>query len=581
MIVILIWWIQFFIITCALGFLTIKILSIYLPGVEHRSNFFRAFWLGFVVLITFLQFVSLFLPINYFTLLVLWLISILTILIFHKELLITLIGFKKEDTSLYLRALFVLAIAVTMLFVLFSATQDVYQADAYIYHFNAVHWISEFPAVPGLIHIHERLAFNSSFFLFAALNNIWFLHDAYYHTALSFLVVITAIQWIAVLFSKNYTWKQKLFVVSTAPFVLVAIVLSKRVSSVSTDLSTFLISLVFALELLSQDRFRYIFLAGLSACVFSFKLIGMTAIFAFMILIVFKSYKMVFKNHSVESSNIRILLASAVIFSISITGFLLRNAILSGWLLYPIPFGILNLHLPWSIPLADVIKMNEITTHFARTMSPGATMGFFEWLIPWLGKWQSHFEILLLFVSLLLILVNFSIPGIRKIVSGFKEQYIMVTLYGALSLAIWFYGGPDIRLGQVYFWIFFAIACLPVMLHTKIRTGKMPGRLTYLAIFLSITFVFLNYPHHLFARERPGLLTLKKPQFWPVAKVAVNNDRPPLEVYVPLPVRRYPWCGNSPLPCTPNAKSLVTNRVRQRVPGELSKGFMRDTAGSD
>lgn len=194
MIVILTWWIQFFIITGTLGFLTFKILSKYIPAVEHRSNFFRVFWIGFVVLIALLQFVSLFSPINYYTLLALWLISIITIFLFRKELWITRFGLEKVATSIYLPALFGFAIAVTILFVLFSATQDIYQADAYIYHFNAVRWISEFPAVPGLVNLHERLAFNSSFFLFAALNNIWFFHDAYYHSALSFLVVITAIQ---------------------------------------------------------------------------------------------------------------------------------------------------------------------------------------------------------------------------------------------------------------------------------------------------------------------------------------------------------------------------------------------------
>ena len=393
--------------------------------------------------------------------------------------------------------------------------------------------------------------------------------------------MITAIQWIAVLFSRNYTWKQKLFVISTAPFVLVAIVLSKRVSSVSTDLSTFLISLVFALELLSQDRFRYIFLAGLSACVFSFKLIGLPAIIVFMILIVFKLYKGVFKNRSVKSSSIKILLASGVFWGMGITGFLLRNAILSGWLLYPVPIEILKLNLPWSIPLADVMQMNEIATHFARTGSPGVTMAFFKWIIVWLGEWRSHFEILLLFVSLLLILVNLTIPGIRKMVCGFYEQYIMVTLYGVLSLALWFYGAPALRMGRVYFWIFFAIACLPVMLYIKIQTEKKVGRMVYLAFFLVITFVFYIYPHQFFAREKPTLLTLKKPPFWPVAKVAINNDRPPLEIYVPLPGQRYPLCGNSPLPCTHDPKSLVTNRVRQRVPGDLSKGFKRDTARSD
>lgn len=579
MLLIFIWWIQFFAISYLVGFAVLSATSKYLPGIKKRSHFFRVFWIGYAVLISALQYISLFSPIDYITLISLWLFSILILFFFRKDITSGLIGFQKCSHSPFKAAIFAFLAVITVGFLLFSACQDVYQADAYIYHFNAVRWISEYPAVPGLIHLHDRLAFNSSFFLFAALNNIWLFKDAYFHSALSFLVVMTTMQWIAVLLTNRYNWKQKLFVILSAPFLIIAIVLSDRVSSVSTDLSSFLMALVFTLELLDQDRYRLLFLSALSVCVFSFKLIGLTAVFVYLVLVVTKIPRLITKKRGLKTPGAKILIASLALFVLGISGFLARNAILSGWLLYPAPIAVFNLHLPWSIPLADVQATKDITTHFARTMSPGATMGFFEWLWPWLGKWKSYFEILLLFTGIGFFISNICVPSLRKMVRSFKAQYFSVALYGALSLAIWFYGAPDMRLGRAYFWIFFAISSIPLLLFLKQQSNlKMFSACSFL-IFFVLSFVFFNnYWHALVKMDEPGMITLTKPHPWPVEKITINDDNPPLEVYVPLPVRRHPWCGNSPLPCAQDYKSLVVNRVRQRVPGDLSKGFIRDFA---
>src|SRR5688500_16524798 len=41
--------------------------------------------------------------------------------------------------------------------------------DTGFYHAQAVRWINEYPAVPGLANLHGRLAFNSSWFVWGAL----------------------------------------------------------------------------------------------------------------------------------------------------------------------------------------------------------------------------------------------------------------------------------------------------------------------------------------------------------------------------------------------------------------------------
>ncbi len=67
-----------------------------------------------------------------------------------------------------------------------------WSGDNILYHLNTIHWLNEYPTIPGLGNLHGRLAFNQSYFSFLvplnfcpnfkhapALGNI-FLYHLYY-----------------------------------------------------------------------------------------------------------------------------------------------------------------------------------------------------------------------------------------------------------------------------------------------------------------------------------------------------------------------------------------------------------------
>src|SRR5262245_35640634 len=64
------------------------------------------------------------------------------------------------------------------------------------YHFNAIRWINAFPIVPGLGNLHGRLAFNESFFPYAAALNFYPFFEHGRSLANSFLLLLTIVSFV-------------------------------------------------------------------------------------------------------------------------------------------------------------------------------------------------------------------------------------------------------------------------------------------------------------------------------------------------------------------------------------------------
>ena len=96
-------------------------------------------------------------------------------------------------------------------------------------------------------------------------------------------------------------------------------------------------------------------------------------------------------------------------------------------------------------------------------------------------------------------------------------------------------------------------------------------------IFIYVIFIYqvaLNLPAFFMAAE-PHLFTFPYTQPQKLNRVVASpaGENPPLYIYMPAEDNK---CGDSPIPCTPYAGGLlhVHQQIRQRVPGDLSKGFL-------
>ena len=82
--------------------------------------------------------------------------------------------------------------------------------DSDLYHGQSIRWIEEYGVVPGLGHLHERFAYNSSFFAVSALYSMRFLLGESLHSMSGFFALLLSITTLDI----TKSWKRKKFILS-------------------------------------------------------------------------------------------------------------------------------------------------------------------------------------------------------------------------------------------------------------------------------------------------------------------------------------------------------------------------------
>jgi hypothetical protein len=123
--------------------------------------------------------------------------------------------------------------------------------DTGLYHLNTMRWINTFPIVPGLGNLHGRLAYNQSFFTYAAALNFYPLFGHGRSVANSFLLLLTMATFIDIL---RPIFRRPSLLVKSDPFRYAAVLFafpicgylaisSNGLSSPSPDLTSALLQI--------------------------------------------------------------------------------------------------------------------------------------------------------------------------------------------------------------------------------------------------------------------------------------------------------------------------------------------------
>jgi len=566
MILIFLAWVVLFFVVSLLGLTFYQIASRIVSKrlLPENIKWYEVFWLGIIFLILLLQIFSLFFPINkYFWVLIL-IINFIAFVFYLLGGRVSIGWFQKKFVERRNLLFFIILGAVILLSVCYNASRNVVWYDTYMYHLNAVRWVSYYKVVPGLVHIDSLYGFNSSFFLFGAMTDELFFTGKSSHIALSFLIVVIIVQWLYVIFlEKRVSLFERIFCLGTFPLLLHK-AWANELPSLSTDLASLIIFFALSLFLISQTKIKHLILAGLGAILVSFKLSGLIAasfVFAFILL---SAYRFGGK----DKKDLRLIYFSVITFLLILAGFIVRNIFVSGWLFYPFPyFG--NLYLPWSTSIENVSKSLWVIKAWARM--PGvhhdivANMTLIKWLVPWFENFKIQIEFKLFLLSLMALILTMSIEQIRKYLGNYIFSYSTLIIINITSLFFWFYAAPDLRFGQQYYWAFFATALYPLISYFLKSNGKRNWWVIYSLVFFLSIFMAEYFPK---ITEVPQILTLKKEESLPVDAIVASppGENPPLILWVPV---KGDQCGNSQLPC-----STEKRKIRQIVPGDISKGFL-------
>lgn len=146
----------------------------------NRSNaFFQLIWIGWCSSILVLQIGHFFVPIDRFPSGIFFFVGIvfcITSLVRNPPRILP-----DVRTIAFTGVLAVLTVWVASWAMLPPANYD-----SGLYHFNTIRWLNEYPLVPGLGNLHGRLAYNQSFFTYAASVNFYPLFPHGHNVANSF-----------------------------------------------------------------------------------------------------------------------------------------------------------------------------------------------------------------------------------------------------------------------------------------------------------------------------------------------------------------------------------------------------------
>ncbi len=394
---------------------------------------------GFGLLVLVSQLLSLFVPVNYYIGLG-WLLGAGAIAMAHPKAL----GAFFKLSTLDINTKIIWSVMTTIVF--FYSTLSPDHTDSSIYHLPSIRWSEEYSVVPGLGNLHGRLAFNSSFF-----------------------VVSSALGMTALL-------GQTLFPINGFLFLLVSLILLKRIKSTHFTSSVLaagcLVIIVFYL-------LRFVFsptpdiAATLLPLVIFFLWIENKPTFSFQTVLI---VLLVFVSITIKLANIPLLLgllfiawpirAQLTLPQVSLVlgiGLLLmipwvvRNIILSGYLLYPFP-GIDWFSVDWKVPLERVIHERDYVAFWAKFRVHESFMNtallkqpLVEWFPVWWERQGYFFNKpiwVLAVISPLVVVSHWFDTDRRKRFWPVLGPYLVA--FG--GFVFWFLSAPDFRFGYPFIW---------------------------------------------------------------------------------------------------------------------------------
>jgi len=382
--------------------------------------------LGTSAIIIPLQIWSLWLPSNHIFSICCLGASIVYWLIFRKKLSLLISGVKKSVAELSLLQLSV--IGFFFLIILSSSAWGEGVWDSIFYHYQNIRWNEEYAVVPGLGNIDDRYAFNSNYMLLSSVFTFRFLFgEALYLVHTVFLLFLSGWVFYQFFVSKE-NWKKSVLLFSFILFFLLSI---KAMFDTSTDLLPNMIvfylvaKIIMNSESLRQNNLLFILTPVLLiTCKLSMLSFCLLSLYVFISIL---------KNREYKTAGFLLFIAVLIVIP-----WLVKNVILSGYLIYPL-YRIDLFGFDWKIPEIIAVKQTEYIYYIGYKfleviIAPNNT----EFSYPLWVKGLVISVYVLAATSLVICIIH--LIGKRK-----NPAFNLLFSILFFTLLIWFFNGPDIR----------------------------------------------------------------------------------------------------------------------------------------
>lgn len=319
--------------------------------------------------------------------------------------------------------------------------------DSDLYHAQSIRWMEEYGIVPGLGNLHERFAYNSSFFALSALYSLKFLLGYSMHAMSGFVALVLSIACFPIMKS----WKRKSF--SLADFARVGAIyylttITNEVVSPASDYAAMciifyiVIKWLDALENEKKEIAPYALLCVVGVYALTLKLTA-----GLILLVLIKpAYQLI------KEKRIKEIFGYLTMGLLVAVPWMARTVVISGWLLYP--FTALDLfNFDWEMD-GQMINLDAMQIKVWGRALYNVTLID----IPLTGWFPNWFSNTLSTMEKLLILGDFAaiIVAVFKTIQIFakkiwKQLDVLLVLITMVACYIfWQTSAPLMRYGYAY-----------------------------------------------------------------------------------------------------------------------------------
>lgn len=402
--------------------------------------------------------------------------------------------------------------------VLVITAQDPEFVDTYLYHIQAVKWIEEYGVVLGLGNLHNRFAYNSSFLPLQALFSFsWTgktLHSLNGCLACFFVLY-------SILTNRFFRREERRMSDAMKLVAVCYILLNRRtISSLSTDILPMLLVL-YVLQKWSdcmadhEKENSYVLLCLFAVFAATVKLSTVTL----MLLAVYPAYFLI------REKKWKNILGYVIMGVLIMTPWLIRNIMISGYLVYP--YSSIDLFdVDWKMPasLLDYDRQEIIVWGRGVEDVSRYADSFATWFPTWFSSQMLRNKLLIIlgFGSTLIlcgIILCQIVSLIRKKHSAEEQGWNCVLLLTVMVTGelFWLFSAPLVRYGMVYLMLPAAV----VIYYFEERYGDKWNRLLVPLVSMVAVVILLG---------RSGEIQLIQPSdYWEIDSTA--NDFDGLTIY--------------------------------------------------
>lgn len=413
--------------------------------------------IGLVIATVYAQFFSLFYKVGLIANIALVSICIFICIVFRKDFYNDIRN-HFANTSVAKRII----ILFLIVFWAYFSSRGYMHYDSDLYHAQSIRWIEEYGVIKGLGNVHNRLAYNSSFFAVSALYSMKFLVGQSLHSINGFMTLLLSISVLDIMDSV----KRKRFILSDyiriATIYYLTVICDEIVSPASDfaimcTIFYIVIKWVDLLEKKEKDIAPYALLCVGGVYAVSLKLTAGLVL----ILLIKPAYRLI-KEKKVKEIFIYLSMGFIVILP-----WVIRNVIISGYLVYPFPeLDIFS--FAWKIDPNFAAKDAAEIKVWGRGLYDVALvdMPVWQWFENWFKSSLSGTEKLIILADIVCLVIALIITVYVFVKKKWEHlDYLLVELMIICSYGFWQLSAPLIRYGYAYALILIVLTLGFIKMH--------------------------------------------------------------------------------------------------------------------